>query len=359
MGLGTRNLIKGNNEAAAVDIVRYAIDNGVNYIDAGFSIGEEEQEKRLKLLGRALRDGYRDRAKIAITVPSNLVDADSDFDEVLGNQLKYLEIDSADFCLLGGLNRYTWPRLAKTGITSKAEKAMSDGKFISLGFFFHDYFQALREIIEEYDNWTLCGFQYSYMDVDHHPGYGGLKYAADKGLAVYTTEPHLGGRLVSRPPKTVSALWGGKYSEEERTEWVLRWVWNHAEISTVISNMDSIDQVKANIELADKAEADILNVADKVFISKIRDAYKSLKPVNCTACRACMPCPQGIDVPRIFEIYNDAVMYDDRETAKRNYKEEGHQILRCIQCGSCAIRCGREIAIPDLLEEIRPKLEQG
>ncbi|MFC1947830.1 aldo/keto reductase [Chloroflexota bacterium] len=352
-----RNLTKGNSEEAAFDMIRYAIDNGVNYIDTGFTLGEGEQEKRLKLLGRALKEGYKEKVKVAITVPSSLINDDTDFEEILEKQLKTLEIDEADFCMLGGLNRYTWPRLQKKDITDKAEKAKNDGKFNSPGFFFHDYFQTLREIIEEYDNWTLCGFQYSYMDVDHHPGYGGLKHAYDKGLAVLTTEPHLGGRLVSEPPKTVSDAWGTDYSEKERIDWALKWVWHHGEISTVVSNMDSIEQLKENIELADKAEADVLSVADKVFISKIKDSFKNLKPINCTACRACMPCAQGIDAPRIFEIYNDGVMYDDWDTAKMLYKEEGHQILRCTNCGTCAVRCGREIAIPEWLEVARLKLE--
>ncbi|MBN2074084.1 MAG: aldo/keto reductase [Dehalococcoidales bacterium] len=358
LGLGCRNIVKGNNEEEAVDIVRYAIDNGVNYIDAGYSLAEGEQEKLLIILGKALRDGYKKKIKLAITVPSSLIQSDIDFEEILEKQLTYLQIDNIDFCVLGGLNRSTWPRLMKKGITDKAEKVMSDGKFDSFGFFFHDYFQTLKEIIDEYDNWTLCGFQYSYMDVDHHPGYGGLKHASDKGLAVYTTEPHLGGRLVSRPPESVSEVWGSKYSEKERIDWDLKWVWNHGEISTVISNMDSIEQIKENIELADNAEADVLNVHDKVFISEIRDTYRKLKQIDCTSCRACMPCAQGIDAPRIFEIHNDAAMYDDWETAKMLYKVEGHQILRCTQCGTCAVRCGREIAIPDVLEGIRPKLEQ-
>jgi uncharacterized protein len=352
-------LLKDNDESAAIDMVRYAIDNGVNYIDAGYSLTEGKQEKLLTVLGKALQDGYRENVKIAVTVPSQLIKEESDFDEILENQLKYLDTDNVDFCILGGLNRYTWPRLTKKGVTDKVEKAMGDGKFNSLGFFFHDYFQALREIIDEYDNWTLCGIQYSYMDIEHHPGYGGLKHAADSGLAVFATEPHLGGRLVSRPSESVAEVWGPGYSENERIEWALKWVWNHGEISTVISNMDNMEQVKANIELANKAEVDVLNVTDKVFISEIRDAYKKLKAIDCTSCRACMPCAQGIDVPRIFEIYNDALMYEDWETAKNRYKEEGHQILRCTQCGTCAVRCGKEIAIPDLLEKIRPRLQQG
>ena len=162
-------------------MIRYAIDNAVNYVDTGYSPDKEKQQRLLKLLGKALQNGYRDKVEIAITIPSKLINSDTDLDRILENQLKYLSIGKVDFCLLGGLNRYTWPYLQKKDIADKAEKAMSEGRFDSFGFFFHDYFQALRKIIEEYDNWTLCGFQYSYMDVDHHPGYGGLKYAADKG----------------------------------------------------------------------------------------------------------------------------------------------------------------------------------
>ena len=117
LGLGIKNLLKGNNEEAAVDMVRYAIDNSVNYIDAGFTF-EEEQENRLKLLGKAIRDGYREKVKIAVTIPSNLIEIDSDFDEILEKQLTYLGIDNVDFYLLGGLNRYTWPNM-KRDLSSK------------------------------------------------------------------------------------------------------------------------------------------------------------------------------------------------------------------------------------------------
>jgi hypothetical protein len=38
-------------------------------------------------------------------------------------------------------------------------------------------------------------------------------------------------------------------------------------------------------------------------------------PLPCTTSRSCMPFPEGIDAPRIFEIYNDAVMYNDYSSA--------------------------------------------
>lgn len=84
-----------------------------------------------------------------------------------------------------------------------------------------------------------------------------------------------------------------------------------------------------------------------------------MEEIGCISCQACVPCTQGINVPRIFEIYNDGVMYNDWETAQTAYTEEGHLILRCTQCGTCTVSCEQEIPIPDVLEEIRPKLQKG
>ena len=66
-----------------------------------------------------------------------------------------------------------------------------------------------------------------------------------------------------------------------------------------------------------------------------------------------MPCPQGIDVPRIFELYNDAIMYGDIETVRSIYFVEQHRIDSCTECDSCVDACGREIAIVDWLKKAK------
>lgn len=131
------------------------------------------------------------------------------------------------------------------------------------------------------------------------------------------------------------------------------WVWNHPEVSTIVSDMSNMDEVKANLALADKADADNFTVSEELVISKVRDAYRKLKPIPCTACRGCMPCEQGIDVPRIFEIYNDAMMYNDINTAKSIYHLEHHNIADCNECGACANACGLKIPILEWLKKAR------
>jgi predicted aldo/keto reductase-like oxidoreductase len=343
------------DESESLKMLRYAIDHGVNYLDLGYPYDMEQHERLTLIVARALGNGYRHKIKVTATLPSFLVNSPSDFDRYLDKQLSWLGTDRVDFYLLGGLNRETWPRLQELDVIRWAEGAMSDGRIDRLGFSFHDHFQALRTVLNDYDNWTLGQFQYSYMDIDHHPGVGGLKYTADKGLAIVITEPLRGGRLTREPPESVAKVWAGASPKRTLAEWGLRWVWNHPEVSTVVSDMSTMEQVMENVALAERAEADNLTVPQEVVISQVREAYRKLRPIPCTACRGCMPCPQGIDVPRLFELYNDAIMYDDMETARAIYKMEQHHVDDCTECGACV--CGKEISILDWLKKLSQDME--
>jgi predicted aldo/keto reductase-like oxidoreductase len=302
------------------------------------------------VVSRALENGYRAEVKITAGLPPILINSSADLERYLDKQLEWLRVDSIDFFLLGGLNRDSWPKLKEMEVLRWAERAMADGRIGRLGFSFHDHYQILRGILDDYDGWTLAQFQYSYMDADYQPGVSGLRYAADRGLAVVAAEPLRGGRLTKKPPPSVAEVWAMASQKRTLAEWGLRWVWNHPEIAVAVSDMSTLAQLKENIALADSAQADSLTVAEEVLISRVRDAYRQLKPIPCTTCRGCMPCPQGVDVPRLFELYNDAAMYGDMETARAIYKMEKHDIDSCDQCGLCV--CGRDIPILEWLEKL-------
>src|SRR4030042_156859 len=176
------------DEEEPVKMLRYAIDRGVNFLDVGWPFAAKSNERLSRILGEALQNGYREKIKIAATLPSIKINASPDFDRYLDDLLKWLRADSIDFLILGGLDRDTWPRLQGTDALRRAEQAVSAKKIGSIGFFFHDQYPFLRDIVEAYDNWALGQFQYSYMDIDHPPGYGGLIYAADNGLGVVVSK---------------------------------------------------------------------------------------------------------------------------------------------------------------------------
>jgi uncharacterized protein len=341
------------DEVESVKMLRYAIDHGVNYLDLGSPFDTKRQECLTRILGETLQDGYLQRIKIAASLPSSLINSFADFERNLDGLLKWLPVRTLDFFLLGGLNRDTWPRLQALDVLRQAERAMAEKKIGNIGFSFHDHFQSLRDIIDACDNWALCQFQYSYMDIDHHPGVGGIKYAAEKGLAVVVTEALCGGRLTGESPESVAGIWADATPRRTLADWGLRWVWNHPDVSTVVCDMSTMAQVEENVALADRVESERLTIPEELLISRVRDAYRTLRPIPCTACRICMPCPQDIDVPRIFELYNDAIMYGDTGTARSIYRIENHRLDTCNECGTCENACGMKLPILDWLQKAR------
>jgi predicted aldo/keto reductase-like oxidoreductase len=352
LGLGLAGIARLEEETA-VKVIRTAIDSGINFIDAGWPPGKNNNERQFSSLNNALKGGYRKKVKIAVTLPSTTINTASDFDRKLEEILKWLHADSMDFLMLGSLNRFTWPRMQNLDILNSLDEALADKKIAYAGFSFHDQYQFLRDVIQAYYKWAFCRFQYSFMDIDHHPGYGGIKFAADSGLAVVAAHPLMAGQLVKNIPETVSSVWTNAKPKRSPAEWALRWVWNHPEIAAVVCDMNSEAQVKENAALADTALPDSFGVPEELVMGKARDAYFALKPIPCTACRGCMPsqglCPQGIDVPRVFEIYNDAHMYGDTSTARSIFKSEHHDLDACNECGVCV--CGKKIPIPDWLKK--------
>jgi uncharacterized protein len=357
LGLGSMSLPILAGQPAKIDqaettkIVRYLIDRGVNYLDLGLPLDPQRHEQSVRALGQALSGGYREKVRLALPVPVLKVDSGAQMEHYLDKHLEWLETDRVDFLLPGWLDRATWPRWLESGGLEWAEKALASGKTANLGFAFHDQYQYLKEIMSAFDRWSLVQFQYSFMDVDHHPGVSGLKYAADNGMGVVASQPLCGGRL-THPPSKIAELWSDTpYTVYTRPlyQWALSWVWNHTEVSTAVVDIRTMQQAEEDVALADQARADVLSVQEEVLISRVRDAYRKLKAFPCTACRSCMPCPQGIDAPRIFELYNEALMFGGEEIPRSLYLYEGHSVEACNECGACEKLCGRGIKIAQQL----------
>jgi uncharacterized protein len=360
LGLGARELprLKPDN---VIKIIQTAVDLGVNFINLGWPPALKNSEAFSGTFAKALSDGYHQKVKLEVTLPATSLNNPADFNLRLEEVLTWLHADSVDFLLPGVLNRFTWPRLQNLDILKALDKALAAGKINYAGFFFHDQYQFLRDVILAYDKWAVARFHYSFMDVDHHPGYGGIKLAADSGLAVVAAHPLMAGRLVKNIPGSVSKIWAGAEPKRSSAEWALRWVWNHPEISTVVCDMNSAAQVKENAAIADSALPDSFDVPEELVVAKAREAYFGLKPIPCTACRGCMPyqglCPRSIDVPRVFEIYNDACMYGDTAAARSLFKAEHHDLDACNECGVCV--CGKQIPIPDWLKKAKALLAEN
>ena len=296
------------DEAESIKMIRYSVDNGVNYIDTAYPYHAGKSEV---VVGKALQDGYRQKVKLATKLPSWAIRTAADFDKYLDEQLKRLQTDVIDFYLLHGLNKHYWPNLQKIKVFDLAEKAMADGRIGKLGFSFHDDIGLFKEIVDAYDNWTFCQVQYNYLDTAFQAGSKGVRSAASKGLAVVVMEPLRGGSLAKQPPASVGKIWDEAKPGRSPAEWALLWAWEQSEVAVVLSGMSTFGQVKENLAIADKSGPGALTPSEYKLIARARSAFKKLRPIPCTGCGYCQPCEQGVDIPRIFEFYNNGIMHEE------------------------------------------------
>ncbi len=364
LGFGAMRLPVIDNDPGKIDepeatrMVRHAIDQGVNYVDTAYPYHRGTSEP---FLGRALQDGYRQRVHLATKMPCWLIKEPGDFDRYLDEQLERLQTGHIDFYLLHGLNGKRWPSLSELGVLPWAERALVDGRIGHLGFSFHDTYAAFQEIVDASDLWTFCQIQYNFMDVDYQAGTRGLRYAAGKGLAVVVMEPIRGGRLSKSVPPTVQAIWDGAPVRRTPAEWALQWVWNQPEVSVVLSGMSAMQHVEENLASASRSGPGSLTGQELDLYVRVREEYQRLCPIPCTDCKYCLPCPSGVSIPRVFEIYNDLIMYGDERRAQMvysNFMNEDERADLCIECGECLEKCPQEIEIPEWLAKAHEVLCQ-
>ena len=349
------------DEEKAIPMVRHAIDSGVNYVDTaypyhgtGFSSGGASEP----FVGKALKDGYREKVKLATKLPSWLIKTRADMDKYLNEQLERLETDSIDFYLVHSINAGVWPVLKEAGISEFLDEAIKDGRIKYAGFSFHDKAGLFTEIVDYYD-WSFCQIQYNYLDEDYQAGKKGLQYAANKGLGIAIMEPLRGGNLANLPEVAQAVM---DQADVQRTpaEWALRWVWDHPEVSVVLSGMSTMEQVIENVKVANEAHANSLTIKEKAMIDQVKNIFQERIKVNCTACAYCMPCPVGINIPMCFSTYNDHSVFDAPPSAKYRYEllgKMGALASKCVECGKCESHCPQGIAIRKELKNVKELFE--
>lgn len=343
------------NEEEAIKLIRHAIDNGVNYIDTAYPYHKGNSEI---VVGKALKDGYREKVKLATKSPVWLVKKYEDFDKYLNEQLEKLQTDHIDMYLLHALSKERWDKLKELNVFKFLENAIKEGKIRHAGFSFHDELPVFKEIVDSYD-WDFCQIQYNYLDTNYQAGDEGLKYAAEKGLAVVIMEPLKGGKLAKNPPEEVAVLWGKSPVKRTPAEFALRWIWNHKEVTLLLSGMGAMDQVTENIKIADSALVNSLSEEELRLIGQVKSKYNELIKVDCTGCNYCMPCPFGVNIPRNFAIYNESSMYNDLEgssTAYNKFMPDKERADICKECGACETKCPQHLPIRQHLKEVHAAL---
>jgi predicted aldo/keto reductase-like oxidoreductase len=351
-GLGCMRFPKDKKDA--VKMVRYAIDNGVNYIDTAYVYTNSEV-----ITGEALRDGYRNKITLTTKSPIWNIQSNSDFEKYLDEQLKCLQTDYIDMYLLHNMDPENWEKVKKYDGLTFLDKMIKKGKIRHKGFSIHNTTEAFKEIVDTF-NWEMAQIQLNILGENYQVGLEGLKYGAKKGLGMVIMEPLLGGSIVNNMPDEIEPLLNEYPEKRSLADWCFRWLYNMPEVSLILSGTSTMEQLKDNLRIFEKSKPNVMSQKDMELIRNIQKIYESKANIACTGCNYCMPCPQGIHIPDIFKLYNQYQVFNKpaggRLFYQRNTVTSGGGADQCVSCGNCKEHCPQQLDIPDLMKKIHEEL---
>lgn len=356
--------VRGHIDMAASEaMVLSAVARGVNYFDTAYVYpGSEEAVGRI-----TAKNGLRSKIYLATKLPLFLCKSYADFDKFFNKSLERLRTDYIDYYLMHMITTPDqWRSLCGMGIEKWIDTQRERGRIRQLGFSFHGKREDFVGIVDARD-WDFCLIQYNYLDVNNQASRTGLVHAASKGIPVFVMEPLLGGRLANPKSLPANALQAMSAADPSLSPaaWALRWVWNHKEVTLLLSGMSTQGQLDENIALAERIAApNFLSEGELGVIDRVIEFVNESNRIPCTGCGYCIPCPAGVNIPGCFASYNDSYKGGGRFAALKPYvmataalTTKSGLASSCKSCGQCEAHCPQGIKIADSLKKAARRLE--
>lgn len=331
------------------EMILCAYENGVNYFDTAPYYCNSNSEAAL---GHAVKN-FRDKILLSTKCPVDANMHEDGYRKILEQSLTRLGTDHIDFYHFWGINRDCFDnQILANGLLEAAAKAKEEGLIHHISFSFHDDPRAIRHIVDTAEERgipmesMLC--QYNLLDRANEEM---MQYVHEKGLGTVAMGPVGGGRLAA--PTDLYAKLTGKPSIATY-ELAFKFVLGNPSLSCALSGMQTLDMVQKNVKVASDDTA--FSEEEWEQLGKAMEEIKKFSELYCTGCRYCQPCPVGIDIPRIFEMYTYYNVYGLKDHAKwmmRDYKaHEGKAFADCKKCGVCEKKCPQHLAIREQLEKV-------
>ena len=353
LGFGCMRLPRCNAETQDIDykaaesLVDHAIAAGVNYFDTAWMYHGGKSEA---FIGHALRKYPRESFFLADKLPIWSVETPEDVDRIFTEQLKRCQVEYFDFYLAHNLNRDNYEIFERNGVHALLREKQKEGRIKHLGFSFHDNTDLLRKIVTEY-TWDFAQIQLNYLDWEGLDAKGQYAALVEQNLPVFVMEPVRGGALATLND-TGLALLREVNAEASPASWAIRFAASLPGVAVVLSGMSAMEQLVDNLKTMEEFRP--LDEGERAVLSKVAMEYRASGAIPCTACRYCMDCPAGVDIPRVFSAYNTYRTTDSKLRFFVDYRSlrESEQAHNCIECGQCQEHCPQSIDIPGTMRMI-------
>ena len=350
------------------EMVDYALAHGINYFDTAPAYGDSE-----RAMGVALSRYDRSSFMLATKMSNfargpqapDLAAAKAMFETSLSN----LQTDYIDFFLLHALGRYDEfeQRFLSNGVLDYICSLKESGKVKHVGFSFHGSVKDLETLLATPYKWDFVQIQMNYLDWKGDDAETLYNMLVEKNIPVAVMEPVRGGALAS-VNDSLKKLLAEKHPELSPAGTALTFVGSFPGVMVTLSGMSNMDQLKENIATFTGFKP--FDEKDNEFLMDVARLYNENPHIPCTGCAYCMPCPNGVNIPGNFAVFNsasDALAIPDPKGAKdATYKKKSKDFLKkyqkeledgmradaCTNCKVCLSKCPQHIRIPDQLKMI-------
>ncbi|NLJ58705.1 MAG: aldo/keto reductase [Tissierellia bacterium] len=336
----------------AKKLIHHAYNQGVNYFDTAYNYHGGESET---FLGQVLKDFDRESYFLTSKLPVWKVKEEKDAEKLFNEQLQKCNTEYFDFYLLHSLNKRSIETVEKFNLYDFIAKKKAEGKIKHIGFSFHDNNDVLKKFAAAHE-WDFIQLQINYWDWEVDDAKSLYETLEKLNIPCFVMEPVRGGFLASFAPHAMKRF-KDHNPNASIASWALRWVGSLPNVALILSGMSDMDQLKDNIETFTNLKT--INPDEQKIIHQVVEDLKKINPVPCTSCRYCMDCEFGVNIPKVFEIYNDYKKSENKAIANRSYftfMKEEQQGGNCQQCGVCIPKCPQHINIPEELGKIHEEM---
>lgn len=345
---GERRVVDTDTARAMID---RAMEGGINYFDTAYVYHGGESER---FLGEALVARHpRDQFHLATKLPLWGMKTEADIDRLFDEQCGRCKTDYFDYYLVHNLNKDHLDCVKKFNVYEKLMEKKRAGRIRRLGFSFHDQPSVLEDILRAFA-WDFGQIQLNYLDWTQQNAQRQYELLGDAGIPVIVMEPVRGGSLANLPAVALDIL-RERHATASAASWALRYAASLPNVLTVLSGMSTMEQLDDN--LATFTDFRPLDDGERKVLDQALTAYRATGSIPCTACRYCMDCPSGVDIPSVFTVYNQSRVsnpgnefYFGMEYSRILGEDRGAE--RCVKCGVCVPKCPQRIDIPAGLGEV-------
>ena len=354
LGFGAMRFPLAGTETQAIDyptaeaMLDKAIAAGVNYFDTAYMYHGGASEV---FLGCALAKYPRESFYLADKFPLSVLKKTEDVDRIFVEQLERCRVSYFDFYLAHALSREYYPRYTAAGVYDNLRRKKEEGLIRHLGFSFHDTPEFLERMLDEHE-WDFVQIQLNYIDWESCEANRLYAILTERKLPAVIMEPVRGGALATLNEKAAGILKAADPGVSIAS-WAIRYAATLPNVMCVLSGMSTMEQVEDNLKTMTPFRP--LNEAEYAVINEAALAFRESGSIPCTACRYCMPCPAGVNIPRVLSVYNHYCLARSWIQFKNHYKalREDEVAEHCIACNACVEHCPQKIDIPGKMEMIK------